>query len=246
MGAFLGSPDALSPLVAGPPLVRPVGSGVPAKRARLAAIEGGSVEKSGCVDGWDGKPLPLVPRGDGAADGTPVCGVRVGVSLRREAGMGEPAAEDAGGPGGDAVEGGMGGGGVVLARAKASTNGETMFGGLSGPRSGAGLAGGGMAGGVPFVSGGGDDDTGGGLDRPGGASGILWTGGRDWGGGDCSGVVASEIGAPGGAFAGPGPRKGLSAGGLATPFGPPLTAPFGAPFSATAGDAAPFNCGLPA
>lgn len=36
---------------AGPPLVRPVGRGVPASLARLAAIEGGSVEKSGCVDG---------------------------------------------------------------------------------------------------------------------------------------------------------------------------------------------------
>jgi hypothetical protein len=33
--------------VAGPPLVLPVGKGVPASRARLAAIEGGSVEKSG-------------------------------------------------------------------------------------------------------------------------------------------------------------------------------------------------------
>jgi hypothetical protein len=174
----LGSLDALSPLVAGPPLVRPVGSGVPARRARLAAIEGGRVEKSGCVAGWDGKPLPLVPRGDDAVDGTPVCGVTLGVSLRKEAGMGEPAAGDGGGPGGDTVEGGMGGGGVALARAKASASGETMFWGLSGPRSGAGLASGGMAGGVPFASGGGEDDTGGGVERPGGASGILWTGGR--------------------------------------------------------------------
>lgn len=100
--------------MAGPPLVLPVGRGVPASLARLAAIDGGSVEKSGCVEGSDGKPAPLMPfaaRGGGVGGGTPAV-----VSLRRDAGT-------IGGAAGGCV------GGTALARANASASGETMFGG---------------------------------------------------------------------------------------------------------------------